>query len=262
MWAAAEELGLPRAHRPEPAGPRAREPRAVARVAARRLRPDGDPDPAADRRREGLPRRRRSRRDEGVDVRRPTAAAKPPRATIPAELATAAQAAREALIEMVAEADDALMEKFFDAGTLTQEELVVGLQARRRRPAASSRCCAPRPPPTSASSRSSTPSSRTCRRRPSARSAAKDARTEDTSRSTAVRQRAGGGVRLEDGGRPVRRTHHDVPRRVGRAQVGLDRAQRDARHARAARAPRAAAGQDADQRRRRSRPATSAPSRS
>ena len=29
---------------------------------------------------------------------------------------------------MVAEADDALMEKFFDAGTLTQEELVAGLK--------------------------------------------------------------------------------------------------------------------------------------
>ena len=29
---------------------------------------------------------------------------------------------------MVAEADDALMEKFFDAGTLTQEELLSGLK--------------------------------------------------------------------------------------------------------------------------------------
>src|SRR4026207_659805 len=47
---------------------------------------------------------------------------------IPAELESPAQAAREALIEMVAEADDALMEKFFDAGTLTQEELLSGLK--------------------------------------------------------------------------------------------------------------------------------------
>ena len=47
---------------------------------------------------------------------------------VPADLATAAQQAREALIEMVAEADDSLMERFFDAGTLTQEELVSGLQ--------------------------------------------------------------------------------------------------------------------------------------
>ncbi len=47
---------------------------------------------------------------------------------VPADLADAAGAAREALIEMVAEADDALMEKFFDAGTLTQEELGGGLK--------------------------------------------------------------------------------------------------------------------------------------
>jgi elongation factor G len=47
---------------------------------------------------------------------------------VPADVAEAAQRAREALIEMVAEADDALMEKFFDAGTLTQEELVSGLK--------------------------------------------------------------------------------------------------------------------------------------
>ena len=39
-----------------------------------------------------------------------------------------ASAARDALIEMVAEADDALMEKFFDAGTLSQEDLVAGLK--------------------------------------------------------------------------------------------------------------------------------------
>ena len=49
-------------------------------------------------------------------------------APIPADLESRAQTAREALIEMVAEADDALMERFFDAGTLTQEELVAGLK--------------------------------------------------------------------------------------------------------------------------------------
>jgi elongation factor G len=47
---------------------------------------------------------------------------------IPAGLKDKAQAAREALVEMVAEADDALMEKFFEAGTLTQDELVAGLR--------------------------------------------------------------------------------------------------------------------------------------
>ena len=52
---------------------------------------------------------------------------KPAETPVPAELQEPANTAREALIEMVAEADDSLMEKFFDAGTLTQEELVSGL---------------------------------------------------------------------------------------------------------------------------------------
>jgi elongation factor G len=53
---------------------------------------------------------------------------KPAPCDIPGTLREPAQTAREALIEMVAEADDGLMEKFFDAGTLTQEELVGGLK--------------------------------------------------------------------------------------------------------------------------------------
>src|SRR6188474_1122032 len=51
---------------------------------------------------------------------------------VPADLADAANSARDALIEMVAEADEALMEKFFEAGTLTQEELVKGLATATR----------------------------------------------------------------------------------------------------------------------------------
>jgi elongation factor G len=46
---------------------------------------------------------------------------------VPDAMAAAAQAARDALIEMVAEADDALMEKFFEEGTLSQEDLTAGL---------------------------------------------------------------------------------------------------------------------------------------
>jgi elongation factor G len=53
---------------------------------------------------------------------------KPQEGDIPADLRDRAQTAREALIEMVAEADDTLMEKFFEAGTLTQEELLGGLK--------------------------------------------------------------------------------------------------------------------------------------
>jgi elongation factor G len=50
-------------------------------------------------------------------------------AAIPGEMTAAVATAREALIEMVAEADEKLMEKFFEAGTLTDEELVAGLRA-------------------------------------------------------------------------------------------------------------------------------------
>ena len=46
---------------------------------------------------------------------------------IPGDLADAAQHARDALIEMVAEVDDTLMERYFETGTLTQDELVAGL---------------------------------------------------------------------------------------------------------------------------------------
>ena len=53
----------------------------------------------------------------------------PSEVEIPEDMADAARGAREALIEMVAEADDALMERFFEAGTLTQTELEQGLRA-------------------------------------------------------------------------------------------------------------------------------------
>ena len=48
---------------------------------------------------------------------------------VPADLKPAVEAAREALIEMVAEVDEQLMEKFFDAGTLSDDELVTGLRS-------------------------------------------------------------------------------------------------------------------------------------
>jgi len=48
---------------------------------------------------------------------------------IPADMVDAVETAREALIEMVAEVDEKLMEKFFEAGTLTDEELLTGLQS-------------------------------------------------------------------------------------------------------------------------------------
>src|SRR5580658_4191099 len=47
---------------------------------------------------------------------------------IPAELAEEAKAAHEALVELVAEGDDALMQEFFDEGTLPIPDLKKGLR--------------------------------------------------------------------------------------------------------------------------------------
>jgi elongation factor G len=47
---------------------------------------------------------------------------------IPDDLAEAAQKAQEALVEMVAEGNDALMEEFFDKGTLPPDRIVEGLK--------------------------------------------------------------------------------------------------------------------------------------
>ncbi|HUC77127.1 MAG TPA: elongation factor G [Vicinamibacterales bacterium] len=48
---------------------------------------------------------------------------------VPPAMEADVNAAREALIEMVAENDERLMEKFFEAGTLTDAELVAGLRS-------------------------------------------------------------------------------------------------------------------------------------
>src|SRR4051812_42132778 len=49
-------------------------------------------------------------------------------AAIPAEVADRAQEYREKLVEAVAESDETLMEKFFDSGSLSDEEMVSGLR--------------------------------------------------------------------------------------------------------------------------------------
>jgi elongation factor G len=53
---------------------------------------------------------------------------KPEKLTIPAEEAERAAELHEALIEAVAEYDETLMEAFFEAGTLTEEQLTKGLK--------------------------------------------------------------------------------------------------------------------------------------
>jgi elongation factor G len=54
---------------------------------------------------------------------------------IPSEYAEAAQSAHEALVEMIAEGNDALMEEFFETGTLPLEHILEGMRAgiRERR---------------------------------------------------------------------------------------------------------------------------------
>ena len=47
---------------------------------------------------------------------------------IPEELKSESETRREQLIEMIAESDDELMDKFFEAGTLSDEELLRGLR--------------------------------------------------------------------------------------------------------------------------------------
>ncbi len=53
-------------------------------------------------------------------------------APVPDDLAADASTKREELIEMVAESDDALMEKFFEEGTLSDDELISGLRKSMR----------------------------------------------------------------------------------------------------------------------------------
>ena len=52
---------------------------------------------------------------------------KPSEGEVPAEILEAASAAREKLMEAVAECDDSLMEIYFDKGSLTEEEISKGL---------------------------------------------------------------------------------------------------------------------------------------
>ncbi|MFN7976313.1 MAG: elongation factor G [Acidobacteriota bacterium] len=49
-------------------------------------------------------------------------------ADVPADMANDAKAARAKLVEMIAEQDDALMEKFFEQGDLANEEVIAGLR--------------------------------------------------------------------------------------------------------------------------------------
>jgi elongation factor G len=62
-------------------------------------------------------------------VYKPDGDGRPSIEQIPGDLADAAQAAHEKLVEIVAEGDDKLMEEFFEKGTLPVEDLLPGLRA-------------------------------------------------------------------------------------------------------------------------------------
>ena len=212
VWEAAEEFELPRLVVAQPDRPRARQPR--PRRSSRCTTPFGRTVVPVQ-----LPiGEEKAFRgvvdlvgDEGVTSSRRTAAASSRKSPCPADMEADATAAREALIEMVAEADDKLMEKFFEAGTLTQEELVAGLRTAVARPARSSRCFCT----SSALNIGIQPlldailDLRAVARRAAGRRQRRAARKSTVSAGDARPVRR---VRLEDDRRPVRRPHHDVPR--------------------------------------------------
>ena len=132
---------------------------------------------------------------------------------------------REALIEMVAEADEKLMEKFFEAGTLTDEELLSGLRAATAAAKLFPLVCTSGLLNIGAAqlldaivSYLPSPADRPFKGRD--RSGQEIARRADD-------KAPGVGVCVEDHRRSVCRPHHDVPRRVGHAQVRHHGAQQD-----------------------------------
>ena len=184
VWAAADELALPRLVVAQPPRPRARQPRALAGVAARS---------AATAR--SIPIQLPIGEEKSfrgvVDlvtrkafVFQTDESGKFTEAPCPADMTAAVDAAREALIEMVAEDDEKLMEKFFEAGTLTDDELVAGLRTATIAGKLFPLVCTSATAQHRRASRCSTRSSPTCRRRPIGRSR-RSTRTAPRSRATA-----------------------------------------------------------------------------
>ena len=161
------------------------------------------------RRRKGVPRGHRPWCPTGL-LATTAATGRGEAVAIPESIARRPGDAREALVELVAEADDELMSRFFDEGTLKRR--------RTRRPVCVRRCetgavvpvfCASgsrehrQPSAARGHSRSYTPiACRRVRSRPSRRSSG------NVVTSVGRRERPDSRVRLEDGGRSVRRPHH------------------------------------------------------
>ncbi len=163
---------------------------------------------------------------------------------VPPALAERAAAAREQLIEMVAEADEQLMETFFSEGTLTQEQLLQGLKAATMAGKIFPLVCtsglhAIGIQPLLDAIVSYVPS-------PAERDFPALTESGDATAIKASDTAPYIGVRLEDDRRPVRRTHHDAAGDRGNAEAGHERPQPDARQLGALRPPAGPPGQDPD----------------
>ena len=131
---------------------------------------------------------------------------------VPADMTAAVDTAREALIEMVAEADEHLMEKFFEAGTLTDDELVAGLKSATSAAKLFPLVC------TSSTLNVGVPQLLdeilACLPSPAERPFKGVDKSGAEVERPADEKTPACGVCLEDHRRPVRRPDHDVPRRV------------------------------------------------
>ena len=129
-----EGLGDARGSRPAPAlrhqqdGPRERQLRPGPRIRPAVLRPPGRPRPDPHRRGEELPRRRRSRRPARPMSSRRTRAASSRKRTSPPNLKDEAEKRSKELVEMIAESDEKLMEKYLEKGELSADEVRDGLK--------------------------------------------------------------------------------------------------------------------------------------
>ena len=132
VWAFANDFELPRAIIINKLDRERSQLRTRPGKRSGQFRPHRHSDSATDRRRERFQRRGRSGPHEGIYLharwRRQRQGRRDPRS-----VADAAQKAHEALVEMVAEGNDELMEEFFDKGTLPAEHIIDGLHAGHAR---------------------------------------------------------------------------------------------------------------------------------
>ncbi len=162
----------------------------------------------------------------------------------PDELHAIADPFREKLMEAVAEADDELIEKYLEEGSLSEDEIAVGVKAGFANARIAPVICG--------SAAKAIGIDRLlafiAEEFPSPVDRGTVIGDHEERRGEGARQRPRGparGVRLQDRLGPVRRPHHDVPRVLRQAPPGLVGVQRHAEHRRAHRPAVLVAGQGA-----------------